>query len=378
MVSLDSAPVSDAAALVSRNTEEVITEEDLEALVRREGPRRHYIGFEISGQVHLGTGIVCMSKVRDFQQAGFDCTVLLADWHSWINDKLGGDLGLIREVGRGYFQPALEASLRAVGGDPERVEFVLASDLYKDHDDYWATVVQVAKSTTLARMQRSITILGRAEGDKVDFAKLLYPAMQVADVYALRADLPHAGLDQRKAHVIARDVAASMTISPLPSGAKPVAVHHPLLLGLGKPPGATASEEDRRAALLAMKMSKSKPDTAVFVHDSREDVERKLRGAYCPPAELDLNPVVNWADMLVFRAAGSRLDLDRPEKFGGSVSYETYAALAEDYAAGKLHPMDLKKAVTDWLDAFLAPVREEFAAPERAAMVDLVKARTTS
>lgn len=365
------------AELVSRNTEEVLTAEDLETLVCREGPRRHYIGFEISGQVHLGTGIVCMSKLRDFQQAGFDCTVFLADWHSWINDKLGGDLGLIREVAHGYFRPALEASLRAVGGDPSAVDFVLASDLYREHEEYWATVVQVAKSTTLARMQRSITILGRAEGDKVDFAKLLYPAMQVADVYVLQADLPHAGLDQRKAHVIARDVASSMTISPLPGGGKPVAVHHPLLLGLGKPTGATETEEDRRAALLAMKMSKSKPDTAVFVHDSPEEVERKLRGAYCPPAELDLNPVANWADMLAFRAAGASLDVDRPEKFGGPVSYGTYAALAEDYEAGKLHPMDLKRAVTDWLNAFLAPVREEFATPERAAMVDLVKARTT-
>src|SRR5439155_16370274 len=122
---------------------------------------RHYIGFEISGKAHLGTGLVSMAKVHDLTEAGVQCSVLLADWHTWINDKLGGDRDLIRRVASGYFTEALRASLLCVGADPAAVEFVLASDLYRDNDAYWATVIEVSKNTTLARMQRSISILGR-------------------------------------------------------------------------------------------------------------------------------------------------------------------------------------------------------------------------
>ena len=64
-------------------------------------------------------------------------------------------------------------------------------------------------------MQRSITILGRKEGEQHDFAKLIYPAMQAADIFALGVHIAQAGMDQRKAHVVARDVATKMRINPL-------------------------------------------------------------------------------------------------------------------------------------------------------------------
>ena len=198
---------SHAVDLITRNLEEVLTREDLERLIASGTPLRHYIGFEISGKIHLGS-LVCMSKVRDFVEAGAHCTIYLADWHTWINDKLGGDRETIRRIGTGYFAEGLKATFRAVGGDPSKLNFVLATDLYHNNDAYWATLIDVSKNTTLARMQRSITILGRKEGESVDFAKLIYPPMQVADIFRMGINLAHAGIDQRKAHVIARDVAA--------------------------------------------------------------------------------------------------------------------------------------------------------------------------
>ncbi|HLB23420.1 MAG TPA: tyrosine--tRNA ligase, partial [Dehalococcoidia bacterium] len=168
--------------LITRNLDEVLTREDLERLVATGTPLRHYIGFEISGKIHLGTGLVCMGKIKDFVDAGVDCTIFLADWHSWINDKLGGDRETIRRMATAYFAEGLRASFRCLGGDPSKLRFALGTDLYHHNDEYWASLIDVAKETSLARMQRSITILGRKEGESVDFAKLLYPAMQVADI----------------------------------------------------------------------------------------------------------------------------------------------------------------------------------------------------
>ena len=90
-------------------------------------------------------------------------------------------------------------------------------------------------------MQRSITILGRKEGESVDFAKLMYPAMQVADIFYMGVNIAHAGMDQRKAHVVARDVATKMRVSPLLDAAgeqiKPV---------MRAPPAAARAEEAGR------------------------------------------------------------------------------------------------------------------------------------
>ena len=110
----------------------------------------------------------------------------------------------------------MKASLLCVGGDPAALRLTLASDVYADPArDYWATVIEVAKHTSVARMQRSVTILGRKEGEQHDFAKLIYPAMQAADIFALGVHIAHAGMDQRKAHVIARDVATKIRVNTL-------------------------------------------------------------------------------------------------------------------------------------------------------------------
>ncbi|MDP7323517.1 MAG: tyrosine--tRNA ligase, partial [Candidatus Woesearchaeota archaeon] len=50
--------------------------------------------------------------------------------------------------------------------------------------------------------------------------------------------------------------------------------------------------------------------------------------------------------------------IDRPEKFGGNVSYKTYVDLEKDFVAKKLHPMDLKQAVAKEIDVLLAETRK--------------------
>jgi tyrosyl-tRNA synthetase len=364
--------VEERVALIERNTAEILGAAELRGLLASGMQLQHYIGFEISGRVHLGT-LVSMAKVRDLLSAGVCCRVFLADWHTWINDKLGGDRELIKRIASGYFAESCRAALQCVGGDPAKLEFLLASDLYTHEPDYWATVIDVSKNTSLARMQRSITILGRQEGEGVDFAKLIYPAMQAADIFAQGVHIAHAGMDQRKAHVIARDVAMQLRLSPLrgPDGAviKPVAVHHPLLLGLRRPSTWPVPRESVREVLASMKMSKSDPGSAVFIHDSPDEIQAKIRRAFCPPQEAEFNPVLDWIDKLLFRIAGGPLHIDRSPQNGGPVTFERYEDLADAYVSGALHPMDAKAALSERLIEMLAPARARFAEPEQAAML---------
>ncbi len=360
--------------LIKRNTEEVMTEEDLKNLLDSGTKLKHYIGFEISGKIHLGTGLMCMSKVKDFMDAGVDVSLFLADWHSWINDKLGGDRETIKKVAGGYFKEGLKASLKCVGGDPDKLKFVLGSDLYHNNDDYWATVIEISKYTTLARIRRSITIMGRKEGDAVDFAKLIYPSMQVADIFVQGINLPHAGLDQRKAQVIARDVALKLKIRPIVDNngnkIKPVSVHHHLILGLGKPPVWPVPKDRLQELWSALKMSKSKPDTCIFIHDSPEEIRRKIKNAFCPEGEVEFNPVLDWVKYLIFKDEKSELFVERPQKFGGNITYYSYEDVEKDFLTKKLHPIDLKNAVAEKLIKILEPARKHFEQPRVKKMLE--------
>ncbi len=357
----------DRLQLITRNTEEVLGLDELKLFLDNGEKLKHYIGFEISGKIHLGTGLMCMSKVKDFIDAGVDCSVFLADWHSWINDKLGGDRETIKKVAVGYFKEGMKASLKCLGGDPEKIKFVLGSELYHNNDDYWATMIEVSKNTSLGRMQRSITIMGRKEGESVDFAKLIYPPMQVADIFVQEINLPHAGLDQRKAQVIARDVALKLKIKPLLNKkgekVKPKAVHHHLLLGLQKPSLWPVPKDKLQELWSSMKMSKSIPDSAIFITDSPEEIQRKLTKAFCPEKEIAFNPVLDWAKSLLFRDKDYSLNISRPAQFGDKVAYSSYAELERDYTSGRLHPMDLKKAVAEDLITLLEPARKHFNKP---------------
>ena len=353
--------------LIKRNTEEIITEEGLKDLLKTGEKLRHYIGFEISGKIHIGTGLMCMSKVKDFIDAGVECSIFLADWHTWINDKLGGDMDVIQKVAVGYFKEGLKASLKCLGGNPEKLKFVLGSNLYHNNDKYWQTVIDISKHTTLGRISRSITILGRKEGEGIDFAKMIYPPMQVADIFIQNLNIAHSGLDQRKAQVIARDVALSLKINPLlnkkKEKIKPIAVHHHLILGLQKPPIWPVPKEQLQELWGAMKMSKSIPNSAVFITDSPDEIKKKLDKAFCPEKEIEFNPVLDWARYLIFRDENSILEIKRPEKFGGNKTYKSYKDLEKDFAEGKIHPMDLKNAVAEKLIKILEPARKHFEQP---------------
>lgn len=349
--------------LIKRNAEEILTEEDLRHFIESKEELKHYIGFEISGKIHLGTGIMSMAKVKDFMDAGVKTSVFLADWHTWINDKLEGDRERIKSVALGYFKEGLKASMKCLDGNSEKIDFVLGSELYKN-TDYWSTVVEVSRHSTLARIKRSITIMGRKEGEAIDFAKMLYPPMQAADIFFQGINLAHSGMDQRKAHVIARDTALKIKLSQLKNSqgkpVKPIAVHHPLLLGLGKPPEWPVQKENLKELLAQMKMSKSNPDSCIFIHDSEKEIERKMNNAFCPEKETEFNPVLNWAKHLLFREEGFVIRIKRPEKFGGNTEFSSFKELEKEFAQGNLHPLDLKKAVAENLIELLEPARKHF------------------
>lgn len=386
--------------LITRNLEEVLTEEELKKLIESGTPLRHYIGFEISGKLHIGH-LFQLLKVKDLHDAGAETIIWLADLHSAINDKLDGNLNTLKRIGEEYFIPAMKVLFECVGGDPDKLIFKFCSEEYAQKPNFWMTLLEVGKNTSLSRSKRSMTIMGRSESDDgIETAKVMYPIMQAADIFLLQVNIAQAGIDQRKVHVVARDVANQIETNPLKDAQgnqiKPIAIHTPILLGLNNAkvintqpiisewdPNSSSSPqkstpyitEEIDEIAMRSKMSKSKADGAVSIHDSPEEITRKINGAYAPEGLLVENPLINWTKNLVFYG-DITLTINRADKFGGDVTYTAYGDLEKEYADKKLHPMDLKAALTEWLIAKLEPARKYFQDPKRRAALEEIERLT--
>ncbi len=330
--------VQERLALIERApTEETVTRAELEALLETNDSPRHYIGLEVSGFLHLGSLLSTGYKINDFAAAGCHCTVFLADWHTLLNDKLGGDIESISRVSR-YYADAFALVC-------PRAEIVTGSELYSRTDGYWHDVARLSRHVSLPRAMRTLTIMGRAESDSVDLAKLLYPPMQAVDIHSLDIDIAHAGMDQRKIHMLVREA------FPRLGWKVPVSVHQALLPGLGGPGGSAGGGG------AAAKMSKSSPDSGIFMHDPDETIRSKLKRAWCEARVTEGNAPLAIARHIVLRD-GASLQVERAEKFGGNVSYATYAELEADYASGALHPSDLKAGVAEAIVRIVSPIRD--------------------
>lgn len=321
-----------------------------------------YDGFEPSGQMHIAQGIIRAINTNKMIKAGFTFRMWVADWFGYLNGKMGGDLEKIKKVGEYFIE-----IWRASGMDLDNTEFLWTSDFVGD-GDYWELVMRVSRANNLKRILRTTEIMGRGEDEALAAAQIIYPCMQTADIFhVMKAKVVQLGMDQRKVNMLAREVGPDLGFW------KPVVVSHHMLQGLGKP---APEDADAVTRAISMKMSKSKPDTAIFMTDTPEDVSRKIRKAYCPEGEVTDNPILEYCKYVIFEAyhLKGREELlkdgfvvRRPEKFGGDVSYQTYAELEAAFKAKELFPLDLKNAVVEYINLLLEPVRKHFAEDKKAS-----------
>ena len=309
--------------IISRNAVEIVTEEELKNLIESKEKPRAYVGYEPSGEIHLGH-LMTVNKLIDLQSAGFEIVILLADVHAYLNEK--GDFEEIREIAE-YNKKAFVA----LGLDESKARFVLGSE-YQLEKDYTLDVLRMARITTLNRARRSMDEVSRRKEDPV-VSQMIYPLMQALDIAHLGVDLAVGGIDQRKIHMLARE---NLPKLGYPS---PVCLHTPILLGLD-----------------GQKMSSSKGNY-ISVKDSEEEVFRKLKKAYCPARQVENNPVIEVMKYHVFPRF-EKVVVEREEKFGGDVEYLSFEELARDFESGKLHPADLKAAAAKYLNKLLENTRK--------------------
>ncbi|MFY1644802.1 tyrosine--tRNA ligase, partial [Methanoculleus bourgensis] len=197
--------------------------------------------------------------------------------------------------------------------------------------EYELNVLKLSQAITLNRARRSMDEVGR-QMENPTVSQMVYPIMQMVDIATLGVDAALGGIDQRKIHMLAREHLPSIGYPA------PVCIHTPIISGLdGK------------------KMSSS-AGNVISVAESEEDIRQKMKKAFCPP-EIENNPVLQILQYHIFPRAGM-VTIRRPAKFGGDREFTTYEDLERAYAAGEIHPLDLKSAAADHLIDILAPVHD--------------------
>merc|ERR1719277_1274738 len=287
--------------LVRSVGEECQTEKELWGVLRRtrkflKTEFQCYDGFEPSGRMHIAQGVFKAVNVNKCTQAGGIFTFWVADWFALMNDKMGGDLEKIKTVGQYFIEV-----WKATGMDMSKVRFRWSSDdINANAREYWGQALDIARKSTLSRVKKCCQIMGRKESS-LTAAQIMYPIMQSTDIFFLKADVCQLGVDQRKVNMLARDYCDSPGRKT-----KPVILSHHMLYGLAKGQA---------------KMSKSNKDSAIFMEDTPEDVERKIRKAYCP---------VKPEAEAVAAAADEEMQLEKDDLMNPCLDYVRYILFSQE------------------------------------------------
>lgn len=331
--------------LVNEVGEEVINQDELRELFEKKKHPIAYDGFEPSGKIHIAQGLLRAINVNKLTSTGIKFKFWVADWFGMLNNKMGGDLEKIKIVGKYFIEV-----WKACGMDLDNVEFIWTSEFIKDHPEYWETVLRLSMNATIQRVMRCGQIMGREESTSNPSAQILYPLMQAADIHHLGADIAQLGMDQRKVNMLARD------IFPKLGFVSPIVVSHHMLMGLTEP---SKTESTGADAAIEKKMSKSNPNSAIFMTDDEKEIKKKFNKAYCPEGQVKDNPVLEYFRYIVFEK-NKKVMVERPEKFGGNLEFKSYEELEKSFVEKKIHPLDLKNTCAKYINDLLEPVRKYF------------------
>ncbi len=318
--------------LISRLTEEVVTEDELEDILDKKNPVA-YIGYAPTGLPHIGH-FATLRKVADFVNSGFKFKVLIADVHAELDvEKTPQDLVNARSE---IYEEAIKEMLKQSGVDLTDVELVRGSS-YQHEKSYQKGYMHLMENATVNRAERASSEVVRHE-DGMKASGILYPFMQIMDCVALDVDIAYAGTDQRRIYMLGRETLPSI------GEEKITTVLYPLLGGLQ-----------------GGKMSASDPKSKIGILDSDKDIEEKVMDAYCPQGNVEDNSLLGYVKYLMFPIIEDQdmtFDIKRPEKYGGNVSYSGYDDLKEDFMSGELHPQDLKKGACEVMKNLIGPIRD--------------------
>ena len=315
----------DKYSLITRNLQEVIGQDELKKLVKSKKEISVYWGTMPTGSISIAY-FFPMLKVADFLKAGMKVKILLADLHGAL-DSVPWE---VLEHRHKYYEEAVKTILKSIGVDLKRLEFVKGSELQLNKE-YLHDLLKLSTYTSVGMAKKSASEVVKL-GDNPKLSGLIYPLMQAVDEQYLGVDLQMGGTDQRKIMVLARENLPKIGYD------RRIELMFPLI-----------------PSLIGGKMSSSDEGGKIDVLDDEETVKKKINKADCVEGDPNngLMAFLKHVIMIMKEDDKEKFKVERPEKFGGNVSYASYEEIEKDFVAKKLHPMDLKIALAGEISKLL-------------------------
>lgn len=334
-------------ALITRNLQETLGEEKLRSILK-ERDLKVYWGTATTGRPHIGY-FVPMSKIADFLRADCHVTILLADLHAYLdNQKAPWELLALRTQ---YYEHVIKGALLSIGVPLEKLRFVRGTDFQLEREYTLANYRLMTLATEHDAKRAGSEVVKQVDNPLL--SGLVYPGMQALDEHFLGADAQFGGLDQRKIFIFAEKYMPQLSFQ------KSVHLMNPMV------PGLTGT-----------KMSSSEADSKIDLIDDPKTVESKIRKAFCEEGNVERNGILPFCKHVLFPCLEVQQRLpfvvERPERFGGNLSFSEYEPLERCFADKQLFPLDLKNAAAKYINQLLAPIRARF--QEDPALVALAQA----
>ncbi len=285
--------------LIKRGTLEVVPEDELGAKLKKSRetgkPLKLKLGLDPTApDIHIGHAVQ-LRKLRQFQDLGHEVIVIIGDFTAMIGDPSG----------RSATRPVLTVEEIAVNARTYAEQYCMILDPEKTQvrfNSEWlgpltfADIIRIGGKVTVARiLERDDFETRLAEGRPISMHETLYPIAQAYDSVALESDVELGGLDQRFNILMGRDLQREFGQEPQ------VAIFMPILPGLDG----------------VQKMSKSLGNY-VGVTEAPNEMFGKLMS-------IPDNVMMDYFTLAT------------------DVPMEEIKEIEAGLAAGKLHPMDVKK-----------------------------------
>ncbi|CAH2355192.1 tyrosine--tRNA ligase, cytoplasmic [[Candida] railenensis] len=328
--------------LITKNLQETLNGQIIKNVLEVEKrPVKLYWGTAPTGKPHCGY-FVPMIKLAHFLKAGCEVTVLLADLHAYL-DNMKAPLETVTHRAQ-YYKYIVKSILTSIGVPIEKLKFVVGSS-YQLTPEYTMDIFKLSNIVSLTDSKRAGADVVKQVANPL-LSGLIYPLMQALDEEHLGVDVQFGGVDQRKIFVLAEENLPSVGYK------KRAHLMNPMVPGLGQ----------------GGKMSASDPNSKIDILETPKNIKKKVNSAYCAPGEVEGNGLIAFLQHVVQPIQELKADkegvfdfsIDRPEQYGGPISYDSIDKLKEDYSSGALGPIDLKAGVAEKIVELLEPIKRAF------------------
>lgn len=369
--------------LICRNLQEILGRDILNKIIEKR-PLNIYWGTAPTNKIHLGY-FVPILKIADFINAGCQVTILFADLHAYL-DNMKSNLKQL-ESRTLYYKTMIIQMLLLLKVDITKINFITGMD-FQLTKEYNFDVYRINSLISVSKAKHSGAEVIKSS-DNPMMTGLLYPTLQALDEVHLKCDAQFGGIDQRKIFTLAREYLPKLDKNPFNTDLK---YHKRIHLMNEMVPGiriqklinsnlATSIEKNNDNKSISSeanedingKMSASNEKTKIDLLETPKNIKNKINTAYCLEGNVVDNSILTILDKLIFRILehiNQPFIINRNKEYGGNKEYNNIKEVTDDFFQLKLHPGDLKNAISTFLTLFLAPIREKFSTKDMITLIN--------